>query len=121
MGFYEISVIDFKMVKDGYDKWPANKIIFGQRYDLANAVTFKYLVENRYLEIVEFLVQLGTDIDSALIFVANYGYFEIIKCLIQNGADISADDNYTPLLVIRNNHLDIVEYLIQNVRLNMVI
>ena len=38
---------DFRMVLDpSGDKWRANMVIFGARYDLSNMNTFKYLVEN---------------------------------------------------------------------------
>ena len=37
---------DFQIIKDpSGDKWRANMIIMGNRYDLSNVDTFKYLVE----------------------------------------------------------------------------
>ena len=40
------SCIDFKMVKDGDDKWRANKIILGKRHDLRHIKTWIFLVES---------------------------------------------------------------------------
>ena len=38
--------LDFRMIKDKEgDKWRSNMIIFGERRDLSNVETFKYLVE----------------------------------------------------------------------------
>ena len=36
---------DFKMVKDEENKWRANKIIFGQKHNLNNVDTWKYLMK----------------------------------------------------------------------------
>ena len=36
---------DFRMIKDKDDKWRANMIVLGKRYDLSNVETFQYLVE----------------------------------------------------------------------------
>ena len=75
---------DFIMIKDEFqEKWRANMIILGKRYDLFKVETFKYLIEhganihvqrdfafhwsaaNNYLDIKEFLVEKGCDNDFA--------------------------------------------------------
>ena len=65
---------DFKMVKDGNNKWRSNKIILGHKHDLANVATFKYLIE------------AGTDISSGNISVIQWAgrnnYIEIVKYLV---------------------------------------
>jgi hypothetical protein len=86
-GFYLREVIlptladypDFKIVKDkSGDKWRANIIILGRRYNLNNINTFKYLLEK------------GADIgnDNVLLWSAGHGYLDIVNFLVANGAAI---------------------------------
>ncbi|AGF84903.1 repeat protein [Moumouvirus goulette] len=79
---------DFKMIKDPEgDKYGANMIIFGERRDLRDVETWKYMVS------------MGVDIraynDFALKWACNNVYFEIVKYLMENGANIHAYSNLT--------------------------
>ena len=65
---------NFKMVKDPKgDKWRANMIILGKRYDLSNVETFKYIID------------LGANIhannDEALRCSVGKGYSEVYDYL----------------------------------------
>ncbi len=58
-----------------------------------------YAVEFGKVEVVEFLLHMGADINvvmdngyTPLHFAAKYGYLEVSKFLISNGADIQARD-----------------------------
>ena len=98
---------DFHMIKDPKgDKWRANMIILGARYNLDNIDTFKLLMEN------------GADIhiqdDHALKWSAERGYSNIVKILIENGANIHAQDDYALRWSARKGQLDVVKFLIEN-------
>ena len=67
---------DFKMVKDKFgDKWRANMIILGKRYDLFNVDTIKFLIEKG--------ADIYTNIISLYHWSAKNGYLDIIKFLIE--------------------------------------
>ena len=125
---------NFKMVKDPKgDKWRANMIILGKRYDLSMTDTFKYLVElgaNIYaennlalrlsaaqgdLEIVKYLVENGADIhannDQALRWSANNGHLEIVKYLVECGANIHAYNDEALRCSVGKGHLEVYHYL----------
>ena len=126
---------DFLMIKDN-NKWRANMIILGKRYDLFNVNTFKYLIEcgannhtsstyflcwsasNGHLDVIKYLIEKGTDVhaggDYALRFSANNGHLNVVKYLIENGANVHADDNAALRLSAEYGHLDVVKYLIEN-------
>ena len=98
---------DFRLVKDpDGDKWRANMIILGTRYDLYSVDAFKYLIEN------------GADIhfcnDYALRHSSEYGYLDLVQFLLANGAHVSAKDNNALKLSATNGHLDIVKILVAN-------
>ena len=125
---------DFKMIKDN-DKWRANMIILGKRYDLFNVDTFEYLIEcganihadddyalkcsaeNGHLDVVKYLIEKGTDVhaddDDALQLSAGNGHLDVVKYLIEKGADVHDKDDYALRLSAGNGHLDIVKYLIE--------
>ena len=93
---------DFKIVKDD-NKWRANKIILGKRYNLCEKETFEYLVS------------LGADIRNdynALMYASFYGYLDVIKYLVSIGADIHVNDDFPLRWVSKNGHLDAVKYLV---------
>ena len=125
---------DFLMIEDG-NKWRANMIILGTRYDLSSVETFKYLIEcgadihacNNYalrlnanygnLDIVKFLVEKGADVnaedDYALKCSAENGYLEIVKYLVEKGANVRADRNYAFKKSVENGHLDVIKCLVE--------
>ena len=91
----------FRMVKDGRDKYRANMIILGKRYELTNADTFKYLIEK------------GANKNDALNLSARYGYLEIVKYLVDNGADIHSVNDFALRSSADNGHPEVVKYLIE--------
>ena len=66
---------DFKMVKDE-NKYRANMIVLGKRYELFNVETIKMLIE----------AGADADKDYALWYSAREGHLEIVKYLIEAGA-----------------------------------
>ena len=127
---------DFEMVADEQNKYRANKIILGKRYDLNDSTSFKYLVENgadvktnnnyalrwasRYghLDVVKYLVENSADVktnnNSAVRLASEYGHLDVVKYLVENGADIKANNNYAVRIASKNGHLDVVKYLVEN-------
>ena len=128
---------DFRMVKDPkWDKWRANMIILGTRYDLNNVDTFKYLIQNGanihvrndyalrwsagkgYLDVIKFLIENRADIhandDSALKWSAERGHLDVVKFLIENGADIHAENDYALTWSEENGYLDVANFLVEN-------
>src|SRR5204863_218763 len=120
----------FLMIKDkSGDKWRANMIILGERFDLSNADIVKLFMERgadvcadhdhflRYsasrgnLNIVKLLIEKGANIhadnDYALRWSARNGHLDVVKLLIEKGADIHADNEY----VFRNGHPDVYDFL----------
>ena len=94
----------FCMVKDK-NKWRANMIILGKRYELSNVDTFKLLIKK------------GADIhannDYALRSSAAKGHLEVVKLLIEKGADIHAYNNYALRWSAINGHLEVIQLLIE--------
>ena len=128
---------DFLMIKDkSGDKWRANMIILGKRYDLSNIDTFKYLIEsgadvhadddyalrwsakNGHLDVIKYLIEKGANVhagdDYALQWCANNGHLNIIKYLVEYGADIHAVDDAALRFSAINGHLDVIKYLIES-------
>jgi ankyrin repeat protein len=125
---------NFKCVKDEANKWRANMIILGKKYDLCSVDTFKYLIslgadfkadnnhaiewasENGHLEIVKYLVGLGANFRAgnnyAIRFASENGHLEVVKFLVDIGADFRANNNYAVKSASENNYLEVVKYLI---------
>ncbi len=125
---------DFKCVPDGKNKWRANKIIFGKKYDLKKASTFKFLVangmpiaynnfypvrwaaENGYIDIVKYLHSVGSDIcadnNYAIRWAAARGHLEVVKYLVENGADISVNNHFAASIAANYGYTDLVLYLV---------
>ena len=122
---------DCQWVQDG-NKFRADKIILGKRYDLTDPLTFQLLVErganihedhralshaskNGYLEVVKYLVEKGANIHAqhnyALDCASKNGHLDIVKYLVEAGADICEYTNYALYLASTNGHLEIVKYL----------
>jgi len=97
--------IDFKMVVDK-NKWRANKIIFGKKYDLRNINTWKYLEKN------------GADINKHVKYVLRWAvknnFFNVLRYLINKGIDINVHNGYAIRTAVQFNHLKIVVYLLDN-------
>lgn len=107
----------FKMVADDDDKWRANKIILGQRYELNKVETWKYLVEKganlhandilywvairNYAPIVKFIVEMETNKKNNVNAVLNRcgmdllanKYYDTLCHLI----DASSNNDYSAL------------------------
>jgi len=101
---------DFKMVKDGKNKWRANKIILGKRYNLCDVSTFQYLLDQ------------GADIHAiankkVFRWACKNGYLEVAKWLWQLGNEISspinihAHDEYAFRYACEKGHLEIAQWL----------
>lgn len=122
---------DFEYVKDG-DKWRANKIILGKKYELCKVETFEYLVElgaclykgrsiiwaieKGYLEVIKYLVELGGDVkvkdDYAIRYASRHGHLEVVKYLTESEANIKIYNNYPVRHASKKNHTEIVKYLV---------
>ena len=128
---------NFKMIKDKHnDKWRANMIILGKRYDLFKVDTFEYLIscgcnvhanddyvlkwnaEKGHLDVVKYLIKSGANIhagdDNALSCSAKNGHLDVVKYLIEKGANVHADDNFALGRSSKYGHFDVVKYLIEN-------
>ena len=93
--------LDFKMVIDE-NKYRANMIILGKRYELANVETIKMLIE------------AGANTDCVLKWSAKNGYLEVVKYLIEEkGADVHANKDSALRRSAKNGHLEVVKYLIE--------
>jgi len=97
---------DFKMVQDENNKWRANKIILGKRYNLNDVSTFEFLISN------------GADIrakkDYAIRWASKNGHFKVVKFLISKEADIHSKNEYAIRWASRNGHADIIKVLTEN-------
>ena len=124
---------DFKIVKDR-NKWRANKIILGKRYNLWEKETFEYLVSiganvhafsdfplswasgNGYLDVVKYLVSIGANVhvdnEYPLMYASVEGRLEVVKYLISVGANIHANNDSAIRHASEEGHLDVVKYLI---------
>ena len=91
------------MIKDKGDKWRANMIILGKRYELFNVDTFKYLIECG--------ADIHTDNDSALIRCARKGYLSVVEYLVESGADIHAYGDAALRWSAKYWHTDVHEFL----------
>ena len=97
---------DFRMIKDPEgDKWRANMIILGKRYDLYNIDTFEYLFKNG--------ANIHASNDYVLCFSAASGHLDVIKFLIANGANIHVGDDYALRTSAVNGHSDVVKFLVE--------
>ena len=98
---------NFKMIKDPQgDKWRANMVVLGKRYDLFSVDTFKFLLEKG--------ADIHADNDYALQYSARCGYLDIVKFLIEEkGADVHANYNKAIRSSIKYNHLNVVKYIIK--------
>jgi len=121
---------DFKIVQDKNNKWRANKIFLGKKYNLNDVSTFEYLIsngvdddcavrwasENGHLEVVQFLISNGADIhacnDYAIRWASINGHLEVVQFLISKGADIHADNDFAVRHASKNGHLEVVQFLI---------
>ena len=124
---------EFKMISDE-NKYRANKIILGKRYELASVETIKMLVEkgadihakddyalsysagNGHLEIVKYLIEKGANIharyDAPLRYSAQNSHLEVLKYLIESGADIHADDDDALKWSAVKGHFEVVKDLV---------
>ena len=125
---------NFKIVADE-NKYRANMLILGKRYELLNVETIKMLMEagadvhtgddyalkwsayNGYLEVVKYLIGAGADVhaenDLALRWSAEKGHLEVVKYLIEKGADLHARDDYALKWSACYDRLKVVKYLIE--------
>jgi hypothetical protein len=105
--FLPIHDADFKIVKDPQgDKWRANKIILGTKYDLWSLETIKMLAEKG--------ANIHTQNDFALRWASLKGHVEIVKYLVENGADIQVDNYKALIWASHNRNLEVVKYLVES-------
>jgi hypothetical protein len=98
---------NFKCVKDqsfSSNKWRANMIILGKKYDLTNIDTFKYLISLG--------INLRTNDDYAIKWASTNGHLEIVKYLVELGADFRADNNYAGRMAFKNGHFKIFIFFV---------
>ena len=88
------------------NKFRADRIILGKKYNLTDIVTFKLLLEKG--------ADIHVDDDYALRWASKNGHFDIVKFLVENGADVHAWNNHALRLASENGHFDIVKYLVEN-------
>ena len=134
---------DFKMLKDPEgDKWRANKIILGNKYDLFALPTIQMLIEKGahvricYERILRGAAELGkldivkyleNDVNIrvsysyahesynyALRGASKNGHLEIVKFLHQKNANIHSHYNNALILACANGHFEIVKYLVEH-------
>ncbi|AQN68731.1 ankyrin repeat protein [Saudi moumouvirus] len=128
---------DFKMIKDGEDKYGANMIILGEKRDLRDPETWKYMqsigisFKNYKVEIMTFVYKwkpinvikyLKKEIqyfihhrsDSSLRYLCKTGCLEEVIFCVNLGANIHAHNNHSIRLAAEYGHLDVVKYLVEN-------
>lgn len=104
------------------------KKLIGSDTEVLNTITafgtwLHVAAKNGQLEIVQYLIQKGIDIDvkggtfdaSALNLAAGSGYIEIVKYLIEAGAELEATlAKRNPLFgAIYGGHKEVVEFLVE--------
>ncbi|AGF84830.1 repeat protein [Moumouvirus goulette] len=98
---------NFQMIKDpDGDKYGANMIILGEKRDLRDLETWKYMVSKG--------VDIHINNDYALRRASVQGHFKIVQYLVENGANLHAEDYCALRLACNNNHFEVVKYLIEN-------
>ena len=126
---------DCLWVKDpAGDKFRADKIILGKRYNLSDPLTFQLLVKkgadihagnncalkwassNGHLDLVKYLVDNNANIHANSSYILTQtcrnGHLEVVQYLVEKGIDINAHDNYALAWASGNGHLKIVQYLV---------
>lgn len=96
---------DFKMIKDGKNKYRANMFILGKKYDLDKIETFKMLIEKG--------ANVHAGNEYALRYSIRNGNLEMVKYLIENGADINNKKVLGTIHYVKDRHLEVVKYLIE--------
>ena len=94
---------NFKMVVDE-NKYRANMIVLGKRYELSHVETYKMLLAAG--------ADLHKDDDNALRFSAGNGYLEVVKYLVGRGAFVHAINDEALRWSAHNSHLEVVKFLI---------
>jgi hypothetical protein len=122
------------MLDSNGDKWRANRVIFGERYNLADVFTIQYLIEQGadihidndkilqyaaiggHLDIVHLLADNGANIhandDAAFRKAAGHGHLEVVQYLVKRGANISEYNNMAFQWAVENGHIDVAAYLL---------
>jgi 3-polyprenyl-4-hydroxybenzoate decarboxylase len=76
----------------------------------------KWVAKHGHLNIVKYLVSQGADIsardNTPVIWASSNGHLEVVKYLVSQGADIAANDNYAIRWASNYGHLDVVKYLV---------
>ena len=121
---------DFKIVKDN-NKWRANKIILGKKYNLWEKETFEYLVsvgadvhadinfavrlasEKGYLDVVKYLVELGEQGSPIQPARIDNSVAVVTRDKVSVGADIHSNNDYAIRYASQQGHLDVVKYLVE--------
>ena len=109
------------------------RFIYGCGYGLIKMVKSCFNVKNKdhnnrglqsaskfgHLDIVKYLISKGSivdvnsDLSSALRNASENGHLRVVICLVKNGANIHAKQSDALKLAIKNNHLLIIRYLIK--------
>lgn len=114
------------------NKFRADKIFLGDKYDLSKPDTFEMLIKQganninnaflwacskKHLDVVKYLVSQGADIhindDMALRHASEDGYVKIVEYLIEQGSNVHAVDDYALRYACQNGNLTIVKCLVQ--------
>ena len=120
----------FKMIKDE-NKYRANMIILGKRYELFSVETGVSNMLSAYLksplsqvrnciaisawETFKMLIEKGADNNYALRLSAKNGHLEVVKYLIEKGANVHADDDCALRWSAFFGHLEVEKYLLEKI------
>jgi len=85
--------------------------------DMTAQSSFAIICSND-LEIIKHIVKMGGDIhareDELLMRMVDCGYMVIVKYLVEEqGADVGANDNNALLLAVKNQNMEMLEYLVE--------
>ena len=84
-----------------------------QSVKIKNLTAFYFALDNSYLDIVKFLIEIGTPFDDGAMRIAcSKENLPIVELLVSNGASIHFDDNLPVRLASLHGHLDIVKFLV---------
>ena len=95
-------------------------IVTRQKSNSDSITLLEYASVEGHFEIVEYLVERGVDVNSAIAIISasKYGHFEILKYLVEHGADVNTKEylfNNTSLtLASKKRNLEMVKYLVEN-------
>ena len=105
------------------NKYRADKIILGKKYNLSDPLTFQLLIERganihapdvvvQWASLNNINVHMGYN--CVLVWAFRNCHLEIVKWLMKNGIDICVGGVYALRLASDSGHLEVVKYLVEN-------